>query len=51
LSTPWALTVWDDRVYVVDSGNSRVQVIEKPSGTRVLRELASNEKPANGGAR
>lgn len=51
LSTPWALTVWDDRVYVVDSGNSRVQVIEKPRGMRVLRELASNEKPANGGAR
>jgi hypothetical protein len=43
LATPWAITALDDKVYVIDSGNSRVQVIEKPRGTRVLRDLASSD--------
>lgn len=47
LSTPWAVTALDERVYVIDSGNSRVQVIKEPRGSRVLRDLATN---AGGGA-
>lgn len=51
LSTPWAVTTLDDRVYVIDSGNSRVQVIDQPRGSRVLRDLASNAGGGtNGGA-
>lgn len=51
LATPWAVTALADKVYVVDSGNSRLQVIEKPTGSRVLRDLATNAGATNGGAR
>ena len=51
LATPWAITALDDRVYVIDSGNSRVQVIEQPRGSRVLQDLASNDsRDTTGGA-
>lgn len=32
LATPWGLTVLGDTVYVLDSGNSRVQAFDKPRG-------------------
>jgi hypothetical protein len=50
LSTQWSLTMVQDRIFVLDSGNSRVQVIEKPRGFRPLRELASGDA-TNGGVR
>jgi len=30
LSTPWGVTVLDGKVYILDSGNNRVQVIKRP---------------------
>lgn len=44
LATPWAMAIVGDKAVVLDSGNSRVQVFDKPTGRP--RTLTSN-----GGAR
>ena len=36
LATPWGITTIKDRVYILDSGNNRVQVIAMPTGKEPL---------------
>jgi len=41
LATPWGVTVFDGEMYVLDSGNHRVQVAPLPDG--VLRRVSSRD--------
>lgn len=43
LATPWGLTVLGDTVYVLDSGNSRVQAFDKPHGTARVTRISSTQ--------
>lgn len=48
LSTPWAVTRLNDKLYVLDSGNSRILVIEAPRGKP--KPLSSSPQLAHSGA-
>jgi DNA-binding beta-propeller fold protein YncE len=46
LVTPWGVALIGDEAFVLDSGNNRVQVIDRPRGTR--RWLARSSDNAGG---
>ncbi len=48
LSTPWAITLMKDKVYVLDSGNSRIVVIDAPTGRP--KPLSASPQLAHSGA-
>lgn len=48
LSTPWAITRMNDKVYVLDSGNSRILAIDAPKGRP--EPLSASPQLAHNGA-
>ncbi|MFO0857536.1 MAG: hypothetical protein U0640_09305 [Phycisphaerales bacterium] len=48
LSTPWAITRMNDKVYVLDSGNSRILAIDAPKGRP--EPLSASPQIAHSGA-
>lgn len=51
ISTPWGVALMGDTVFVLDSGNNRVLAIDKPTGSRPLREMVHADVPGAGGGR
>lgn len=55
LATPWAITAMKDRVYILDSGNNRVEAISLPTDKTPLvapaksKTTAAGSKPGGGG--
>jgi hypothetical protein len=51
LATPWGVAMLDERVYVLDSGNNRIQAFDRPRGSRPLASADHREPGASGGPR
>lgn len=47
LATPWAIAAMHGRVYILDSGNNRVQVIDQPTGRHPLKQTTEQANDGN----
>lgn len=50
LSTPWAVTVLGREVFVLDTGNNRIQVMDLPRGRQAVRVAHDDRADAPGAA-